>query len=261
MIDNKPDKCNKQAHVPTYFSTRLFSSILLSRGSHKHNRLLARFQVYSKPLHIAFGAPLSCHDACSCRTQCAVLLCQVSRSTLTFSRAALLQLAGHRLESPPLLPQPHRCHVGRSTRSTRPSSFAYLDGALLPTWRAFALDLPARGRSGIAVPTRCRGRTPSRCGCRCRERGGGDKPDVCKTLAVCLTRSGVARIGIQGMAIIRDLAAVGIVHQAKSSRKRGRDAWQRGTQDRGPCTGAATPADGGSGVRAAIVKLHRLRIL
>jgi hypothetical protein len=101
---------------------------------------------------------------------------------------------------------------------------------------------------------------PSRCGCRCRERDGGDKPDVCKPLAVGLQRRGVARIGIQGMAIIRDLAAVGIVHQAKRARKRGRDAGQRGTQDRGPGTGAATAADGGWGVRGAIVERQPLRI-
>ena len=110
----------------------------------------------------------------------------------------------------------------------------------------------------MLVPTGCR-RTPCWCCCS-RERGGGNEPDVCKTLAVGLQRRGVARIGIQGMAIIRDLAAVGIVHQAKRARQCGRATGHRRTQDRGPGTRAATAADGGRRVRGAVVERHPLRI-
>jgi hypothetical protein len=54
MIYNKPDNCNKQAHAPAYWSRKLFSRILLLGGSHKYNRLRARFQVCRKPLDFAF---------------------------------------------------------------------------------------------------------------------------------------------------------------------------------------------------------------
>ena len=88
----------------------------------------------------------------------------------------------------------------------------------------------------------------------------GNKPDVAEALAVHLSSSRIARIGIQGMAVIRDLAAVGIVHQTERTWKHARDAGHGGTQDWGPCARATPAANGGRRIRGAIVEGHSLRI-
>ena len=81
---------------------------------------------------------------CEVRSSASSRLPTVSRWTLTFSRAVLLQLAGHRLESPPLLPQPHRCHIGRSTRPTRLSSCAYPKASRFLSGGLLRVNLPSR---------------------------------------------------------------------------------------------------------------------
>src|SRR5215470_10226834 len=98
-----------------------------------------------------------------------------------------------------------------------------LRSILMPTPRVVEHRDPlAWGGSGLmVVPPWRRRRTPRWCSCR-RECGGSNEPDPANALAVRLSGSGVARIGIQRVTIVGDLAAVGIGQQAQLARERPR---------------------------------------
>src|SRR5215471_16304148 len=92
------------------------------------------------------------------------------------------------------------------------------------------------------TPCRCRRLWYRGAGSGGRQAGLSHEPLTVHAVAGSLIRTRIARVRVQKVAVVTYLAAVGIVHDAELSRKRGGMGWRRLTQQRPPHFGASASA-------------------